>query len=125
MTGPADGFVSVENDPLRPWAIQLFCVARFLFNHLVDNGEHAGWNVEAERLGGLEVDDEFELGRLLDRQVGGLFALENPPNIDAGLAPGVLAGAVTHQTAEVWVLTAIVNRRYPMTGGQRRELFAL
>ena len=33
--------------------------------------------VEAERLGGLEVDDELELRRLLDRQIGRLLALEN------------------------------------------------
>ena len=32
---------------------------------------------EAERLGGLEVDDQLELGGLLDGQVGGLGALEN------------------------------------------------
>ena len=32
---------------------------------------------EAERLGGLEVDDQLELGRLLHRQVGRLLALEN------------------------------------------------
>ena len=37
--------------------------------------------VEAERLSGLQVDDELELGRLIDRQVGGLFALENPSDV--------------------------------------------
>ena len=40
--------------------------------------------VEAERLGGLEVDHQFELGRLLDRQVGRLGALENLVNEDGG-----------------------------------------
>ena len=34
-------------------------------------------HVEAERLRGLEVDDQLELGRLHDRQVGRLLALEN------------------------------------------------
>ena len=29
--------------------------------------------VEAERLGGLEIDEELELGRLHDRQVSRLF----------------------------------------------------
>ena len=42
-------------------------------------------HVEAERLGGLEIDDQFELGRLLDRQVGRLGALENAAGVDAGL----------------------------------------
>ena len=45
-----------------------------------------GGTVEAERLGGLEVDHELELGRLIDRQVGGLFALENPSDVEAGPA---------------------------------------
>ena len=45
-----------------------------------------GGTVEAERLGGLEVDDQLELGRLHDRQVGRLLALENAAGIDAGLA---------------------------------------
>jgi hypothetical protein len=31
---------------------------------------------EAERLGGPEIDDELELGRLHDRQIGGLVVIE-------------------------------------------------
>jgi hypothetical protein len=31
-------------------------------------------NLDAERLGGFHVDDQIELGRLLDRDVGGLGA---------------------------------------------------
>ena len=42
---------------------------------------------EAERLGRLEVDDELEFGRLLDRQVGGLGPLEDPIRIEFGLFP--------------------------------------
>ena len=43
-------------------------------------------HVEAERLGGLEIDDQLDLRQLLDRQVGWLVALENPAGVDAGLA---------------------------------------
>ena len=35
-------------------------------NHLVGTGEQRCWNFETERLGGGHVDDEVELGGLLD-----------------------------------------------------------
>ena len=56
--------------------------------------------VNAERLGGLEIDHELEFGGPHDRQVARLLAPENPPRIDAGLAIGIrLAGSIAHQTA--------------------------
>ena len=47
-----------------------------------------GGIVEAERLGGLEVDHQLELGRLHHRQIGWLLALENAPGVEANLAIG-------------------------------------
>jgi hypothetical protein len=38
-----------------------------LFDNLVGEREQRRRHVEAERLGSLEVDYQFELGRLLDR----------------------------------------------------------
>ena len=46
-----------------------------LLDHLVGGGQQRFRDDEAERLGGLEVDDELEAGRLHDRQVDGLLAL--------------------------------------------------
>ena len=48
-------------------------------DHLVGSGQQRFRDCEAERLGGLEVDDEFQLGRLLDRQIGWFLAFENAP----------------------------------------------
>src|SRR5262245_62208555 len=45
---------------------------------------------EPERLGGGQVDDKLELGRLLDRNVGGLFALEDTAGINTSLTVGAV-----------------------------------
>src|SRR5437667_9249305 len=39
-------------------------------DHLVGTCEQRRWHVEAERLGGLAIDHQFELGGLHDRQIG-------------------------------------------------------
>ena len=54
-----------------------------LFDHLVGAGEQRWGHFEAERLGSLQIDHQLEIGRLLDRQVGRLGALEDPSGIDA------------------------------------------
>src|SRR5262245_27879692 len=60
-----------------------------LFDHLVGEREQRWRQFNAERLGGPEVDEKHEVGRLQHRQVAGLFAVENPAHIGAGLAIAV------------------------------------
>ena len=55
--------------------------ANHLFDHTVD-----GTSIEAEGLGGLEVDHK-KTGRLHHRQVDQLLALEKEAGVDAGLTP--------------------------------------
>jgi hypothetical protein len=56
-----------------------------LFDHLVGEQLHRVGHGETERGGGLQVDHQLELGRLQDRQIGWLGALEDAANIDASL----------------------------------------
>ena len=74
-----------ESGPRRRAA---WCTRGVSFDHLVGEREQLVWNLEAERLGSPEIDDQFELGGLYDRQVGRFLALEYPAGIDAGLMVG-------------------------------------
>jgi hypothetical protein len=56
------------------------------FDDLVGGGEQQGRDSQAERVGGLEIDDQLECRRLLDRQIGWLGAAEDLSGVNAGLA---------------------------------------
>ena len=73
----------------------------------------------------LQVDDQLELGRLQDRQVGWLLALEDATGIDAGLANQVgIARSVAHQPAGFGILAQRVDRGHRVARRQRGELHA-
>jgi hypothetical protein len=56
-----------------------------LLDHRVGAREERRRHGEAERPGGLQVDDDIEFGRLQHRQVGGLGALEDSTGVGADL----------------------------------------
>jgi len=60
-----------------------------LLDHLVGDGKKSGWERQTKSSGSLQVDGQFELCRLHDRQIAGLFAFEDFPRIDAFLAIGL------------------------------------
>jgi hypothetical protein len=47
------------------------------FDHFVGDSKQTGGNCGPERIRGFTVDDELELGRLLDRKVGRLGVLKD------------------------------------------------
>jgi hypothetical protein len=56
-----------------------------LFDHLIGGHLHNQRHREAERLGRLKIDDKFELGRLLDREIGRFSPLENAIHVNRRL----------------------------------------
>ena len=85
--------------------------AKNLFDHRIGANEHRCGYVEAERLGGLEVDDQLVLGRRLHRQVGRLLTLKNAIDITSR-APVLIdgIGAVGDQATDGDEGTLEVNR---------------
>jgi hypothetical protein len=48
--------LAAATDPEPPSAAQLFCIAKFLFDHLVDDRQQRFRDGKAEGLGGFHVD---------------------------------------------------------------------
>jgi hypothetical protein len=95
-----------------------------LLDHLNGEREKLLWNLEAKRFRSLEVNDQFELGRLHDRHVAGLLALKNAADVDTDLAHRVwTARVIGHQPAGVGINAAPVHRRHLMMRRQCRDVF--
>src|SRR5262245_25412124 len=80
-------------------------------------------NVEPERLGGLEVNHQFELDRGLDGKLARLFALEDA--IDIGCRSPIridLVNSVGQQAAEFSEGSARIDSRETGAGCQRYDL---
>src|SRR5262249_3155726 len=82
------------------------------FDHLVGLREQRRRDVEAKHPGSLGVDDQLELGRLHDRQVRRLRALQDAAGIDADLTQrSCEVAAVAYQPAGFGIFTQRVYRR--------------
>src|SRR2546429_6596132 len=71
-----------------------------LLDHLVGAAEQRDWKSDAERMGGLEIDDQLGFCGLLHREVGRLLAFEDASGIAASeTVPVRNTASVAHQAA--------------------------
>src|SRR5262249_28299357 len=78
-------------------------------------------------LGGLQIDDQGEFNRLLDRKIRRLSALQNPVNVDGGTPQEIRKiYVIGHQATGVGDLGRIrVYRRQSVAGGEFTHSCAL
>src|SRR5262245_51442455 len=70
------------------------------FDHLIRPRQQRRRDREAEGLGGLDVDDELELGGLLDWEIGGSRAPEDLIDVSCGTPSQVEeTGTIPHEPA--------------------------
>src|SRR5262249_48924885 len=94
-----------------------------LLDYLVGDGQQGFGHVDAEGLGGFEIDHELEPYRPQHWKVAGFFAVENATRINAELAIKLrYVGPIAHESAGVRKITLEIERRYPMLSGQRYDL---
>src|SRR6516165_10821956 len=92
-------------------------------DHLVGQLLDVQRDVEAERPGRLQVDDELEFRRLQHRQIGWLGALEDLTGVGADLTIHARTiGVVAHQPAGFYSLARGITRGNPVTRRERRKL---
>src|SRR3954447_9808242 len=93
---------------------------------LVGLSEEVLWDVETQRPGGLEVDDQLEGGRLLDRHVRRIGTLEDLAGVNAHQAKGSFeARSIADEAAGRSELAPSIDPRNGMARGQRHDLLAL
>jgi hypothetical protein len=59
-------------------------------DHLVSQGAEHRRNFQSKELGGLEIDHQFEFGRLFHGQIGRFSALEDTAKVNGGSTEQVL-----------------------------------
>src|SRR6266436_252331 len=88
-------------------------------DHLIRPPQQRRWDRQAEGLRGLEVDDQLELRRLLDWEVGRLGSLENAVDIRGSASRKILAVAtVGHEPANLDKESRWKDCRQPLLGSE-------
>src|SRR5262249_11874755 len=98
---------------------------RSLLDHLVRNGEQSWGDREPKLLASNTVEDQLGCGGLLDRNLGGLGALEDEACVDPSLTIGFRdAGAIAHQSTAGHEFTPLVDRWKRVPCGEGKHLCA-
>src|SRR5712691_8544951 len=95
-------------------------------DHRIRSPQHRLRDRQAQRLGGLEVDHQLELGWLLDGEVGRLCSLEDFVDVDGGASEQVQkTRSIRHEPASLDELPVFVDRREPALCRETEDLSSM
>src|SRR6266566_9283998 len=98
--------------------------AKQLFDQLVSELLELQRHLEAQRLGGLEIDDQLKLCRRLQWKVGRLLTLEDAVDVPCRQAKLFVASLTKRDQAAWFREEAIeIDRRHAVAGCQRNDQF--
>src|SRR6266403_4958714 len=99
---------------------------RSLFDQLVSELLELQRHLEAQRLGGLEIDDQLKLCRRLQWKVGRLLTLEDAVDVPCRQAKLFVASLTKRDQAARLRKEAIeIDRRHAVAGRQRNDQFTI
>src|SRR3954447_19659896 len=94
-----------------------------LLDHLIGAQQQRRRDRKAQYLRSLEIDDQLNIGRLLNRQISRLFTLENAADIGANRSVLIVdICAVAHQAPSLGKLTKAKDRGQLITTRKSGEL---
>src|SRR6266480_4492807 len=97
-----------------------------LFDHLVSELLELQRHLEAQRLGGLEIDDQLKLCRRLQWKIGRLLTLEDAVDVPCRQAKLFVASLTIRDQAAWFRKEAIeIDRRHAVAGRQRNDQFTI
>ena len=96
-----------------------------LFDYFISSSEQRNRHGDPERLRSFEVDYQLHLRGLLDRQIGGLLALEDAAGVEAGKTVRVLdTTSVTDKAAGCGEIACLKDCGHRMANRQCGKLLA-
>src|SRR5215467_6714183 len=97
-----------------------------LFDYLIRPSQQRGRDRQAKRLGGLEVDDQLELRRLLYWYVSRFGPLQNLVDEDSATSPAVQKiRGIGHEAPSLDKDTIFIHGGEPVLDGELRSLIRI
>src|SRR5687767_2007997 len=92
----------------------------------IGSSEHIGWNSQSDLLGGFQINNQLELRRLLDGEIGGLGPFKYLVHIRSGATVQVgEVNAIEHESSGFHISAPLVHHWQPAPYREFCNLFTI